>query len=308
MPSSSVVKKKQAANAVAAKSQKKKDGVTKNAKAKKVDKGKKRKKSVSEDDDGFQAQDDSSNHEDPDEEEEEEGENEEEEDQGLQEEDDNGDNDDEEAEEIEKAEEEKKAKRVMTEEEKKARFNKSKQRAFLRGIRKRANLAGGLASKRARTCDSARSMERNIITPAEVNRACKLHYSHFAEMPMFKDTDVFKMMHETSKERFSGRARDILRANMEVFARRVMSEGWAIANASGRIRLSPSDMRNSARKMSIPLGYDLFYPHALIRHAQENYGANGETLVLRTDANDVQKGEGIDETIVAEQKEIMQME
>jgi hypothetical protein len=237
-----------------------------------------------------EAEDDEAEEEDEDEDEDEEGEEAEaeEEEEGEEEE---GEEEDDGAEEA--VEKRGKTEKQIADAAKKRKNAKPKRRGYRLVARK-----GGFSSNYAST-DASRDVAANIISLNEAKRLCTWMPAQ-VDAPAFDGVSEYKERVAIANEPLPPLAQAVLRANVEVFARKLMHESVQSMVDSGQKKVTPELMMMQTRKLQRLLKYSFMAPHGAIRHAQLG-GEEGKMLRITTDDKKALTSE--DPKIIEAQKE-----
>jgi len=116
----------------------------------------------------------------------------------------------------------------------------------------------------------------------------------------FDGVDEYKERMAIANEPLPPLAQAVLRANVEVFARKLMHETVQSMIDSGQKKVTPELMMMQTRKLQRLLKYSFMAPHGAIRHAQLG-GEEGKMLRITTDDKKALTSE--DPKIIEAQKE-----
>ena len=176
---------------------------------------------------------------------------------------------------------------------KKRKNAKPKRRGYRLVARK-----GGFSSRYAST-DASRDVAANIISLNEAKRLCTWMPAQ-VDAPAFDGVSEYKERVAIANEPLPPLAQAVLRANVEVFARKLMHESVQSMVDSGQKKVTPELMMMQTRKLQRLLKYSFMAPHGAIRHAQLG-GEEGKMLRITTDDKKALTSE--DPKIIEAQKE-----
>ena len=110
-------------------------------------------------------------------------------------------------------------------------------------------------------------MAANIISLNEAKRLCQWAPAQ-ADRPAFDGVDEFKERLAIANSPLPPLAQAVFRANIEVFARKLMHETVQSMIDGGQKKVTPELMMSQTRKLQRLLKYSFMAPHGAIRHAQ----------------------------------------
>lgn len=113
----------------------------------------------------------------------------------------------------------------------------------------------------------SRDVSRNILTLNEVARAAKW-CPQIPEVTTYGNTPEFAERLSLSQESLPRGPQAVIRANAEVFARKVMNDCMVRTFESGKTRVSLNTMASVLSPMASVLHFNFMNPTGLIRHAQ----------------------------------------
>lgn len=128
------------------------------------------------------------------------------------------------------------------------------------------------------SADAARDVTANVLSVNEVIRACKWAPRLPKSISYGSNVDEYAdRLQLAMEESLPPKSAEVIRASVEVFARRAMNDAVQRAFDAGASRVSTSAMMAALRPAAPSLRYTFMAPLGLVRHAQTTLIGSEET-------------------------------